>query len=226
MVLVGWGRYNGLSSCAEHMYPNPGMCPHRGYPTRWRSASTQYAEMRTATFYAESTDGLRWTKPSLGLVSWNGSTDNNIVVDAGTCDGNRGVYLDSHDTNASRRFKLFGSVNTTGDAVYCSWSTRALSVAVSPDGIHWSDWTNVSVMNVAADTANSVVYDESLQRYLAFTRRHCDTEYATLPFCRGKVKEWGVRREVRSDAVDFLSTTNWSYALEVAHGEAGGTYDM
>ena len=226
MVLVGWGRYNGLSSCPEHMYPNPGMCPHRGYPARWRSASTQYAEMRTATFYAESTDGLRWTKPSLGLVSWNGSTDNNIVVDAGTCDGNRGVYLDSHDTNASRRFKLFGSVNTTGDAVYCSWSTRALSVAVSPDGIHWSDWTNVSVMNVAADTANSVVYDESLQRYLAFTRRHCDTEYATLPFCRGKVKEWGMRREVRSDAVDFLSTTNWSYALEVAHGEAGGTYDM
>ena len=79
-------------------------------------------------------------------------------------------------------------------------------------------------MNVAADTANSVVWDASLQRYLAFTRRHCDTEYATLPFCRGKRKEWGVRREVRSEAVDYLSATNWSYAMEVAHGEAGGTY--
>ena len=29
--------------------------------------------------YAESSDGTNWTKPSVGAVSWNGSTDNNLV---------------------------------------------------------------------------------------------------------------------------------------------------
>ena len=29
--------------------------------------------------YAESTDGIDWTKPDLGLVRWDGSTQNNIV---------------------------------------------------------------------------------------------------------------------------------------------------
>ena len=31
------------------------------------------------TAYAESKDGIRWTKPSLGLVEYGGSKDNNIV---------------------------------------------------------------------------------------------------------------------------------------------------
>ena len=29
--------------------------------------------------YAESTDGLNWTKPKIGTVSFDGSTDNNLV---------------------------------------------------------------------------------------------------------------------------------------------------
>src|ERR1700759_5422528 len=36
---------------------------------------------RALTCYAESTDGINWTKPSLGLVDFNGSKDNNIVLD-------------------------------------------------------------------------------------------------------------------------------------------------
>jgi hypothetical protein len=61
--------------------------------------------------YAESADGLVFTKPALGIVSWNGSTANNIVLDAGSQDYNRGVFLDRHEANASRRFKLFGGIN-------------------------------------------------------------------------------------------------------------------
>jgi len=30
--------------------------------------------------YAESKDGLRWTKPELGLCEWNGSRKNNILL--------------------------------------------------------------------------------------------------------------------------------------------------
>ncbi len=31
--------------------------------------------------YAESRDGIHWKKPNLGIVKWNGSTDNNILLD-------------------------------------------------------------------------------------------------------------------------------------------------
>ena len=34
----------------------------------------------TCMCYAESTDGINWTKPSLGLVEVEGSTENNAIV--------------------------------------------------------------------------------------------------------------------------------------------------
>lgn len=34
---------------------------------------------KTKVCMAESTDGLHWTRPNLGLVEWNGSKENNIV---------------------------------------------------------------------------------------------------------------------------------------------------
>ena len=117
-------------------------------------------------------DGIKWHKPSLGLVPFNGSTANNIILDAGDVDGNRGIYLDPHESNASRRFKLFGGMNASGNATACSWAVRSLVTAVSRNGINWTDWKNVSEMNVAADTLNLVLWDSQLGRYLAFTRRH------------------------------------------------------
>ena len=82
------------------------------------------------------------------------------------------VYKDMREPNASRRFKLFGGMNASGNATACSWAVRSLVTAVSRDGIHWTDWKNVSEMNVAADTLNLVLWDSQLGRYLAFTRRH------------------------------------------------------
>ncbi|MAE40877.1 MAG: hypothetical protein CML07_08175 [Psychrobacter sp.] len=33
--------------------------------------------------YAESADGVTWEKPALGLADWEGSTDNNLLLDPG-----------------------------------------------------------------------------------------------------------------------------------------------
>eukprot|EP01050_Picozoa_sp_SAG11_P016920 SAG11_NODE_2369_length_3447_cov_1.747611_1_plen_1057_part_00 len=210
--------YNMLSQCPDGMYKIAGMCPHPGYPAEWRAASNH--EQRTVTCLAESTDGLtNWLKPSLGVVAWNGSSENNIVIDAGNADGNRGIFHDVHDSNASRRFKLFGSLNTSGDATFCSWSARTVSTATSADGIHFYDIRNVSgQMQVTADTANSIVYDDALGKYLAFTRRHCDPKSGP-PWCIGDYDAYGIRREVRSVslAADF-DDTGWTFGEEVAHG--------
>jgi hypothetical protein len=211
--------YNTLSQCSDGQFASAGMCPHPGYPREWR-ASTNH-EMRTATCLAESADGLsNWVKPVLGVVPFNGSKANNIVIDAGNVDGNRGVLHDLHESNASRRFKLIGGLNTSGNATFCSWSARTVSIAMSADGVHWHGIRNVSgQMQVAADTANALVFDESLGKYLAFSRRHCNTEYATPPWCTGNATEFGVRREVRSVSLTLdFATTDWTYGREVAHG--------
>ena len=50
--------------------------------------------------YAESRDGIHWTKPSLGLIEVDGSRENNLV---GTADG-RELY--DHQTEPSARFFL------------------------------------------------------------------------------------------------------------------------
>ena len=39
------------------------------------------ATHREVTCYAESRDGVNWSKPNLGLFEFNGSKDNNIVLD-------------------------------------------------------------------------------------------------------------------------------------------------
>jgi hypothetical protein len=89
--------------------------------------------------YAESTDGVTWTKPNLGLVEFRGSTDNNLV----RMDPPIGVLnlkvLYEPDDHPSRRYKM-------GCHVY--WQNRGnrhgtLAVYGSPDGLTWTSLTDI-----------------------------------------------------------------------------------
>ncbi|MDD9865948.1 MAG: hypothetical protein OXS32_06365, partial [Verrucomicrobiales bacterium] len=48
--------------------------------SHWDTAKKK-ATHREVTCYAESRDGVNWVKPNLGLFEFNGSKDNNIVLD-------------------------------------------------------------------------------------------------------------------------------------------------
>ena len=78
------------------------------------------------TYYATSTDGEHWEKPSLGLVEWKGSTANNIAF--APQQGGPGspfhVVRDESDPDPNRRYKGLLSGNNRYPAV-------------SPDGFHW-----------------------------------------------------------------------------------------
>ena len=66
--------------------------------------------------YAESADGVRWERPSLGLVEFEGSKDNNIIWD-GLGTTTFAVFLDENpDCDPDARFKAFvaGSPNRMG----------------------------------------------------------------------------------------------------------------
>ncbi len=88
---------------------------------RWRAA------------YAESTDGVTWMKPELGLVEFRGSKKNNLV-DVGGAWGfvNLKVIKDESDPDASRRYKMVTHV-------YFRHQTRlgTLLPFVSADGLTW-----------------------------------------------------------------------------------------
>ena len=76
--------------------------------------------------YAESTDGVHWERPSLGLVEFDGSKDNNI-------------FLEGPKTHSFSPFKD-GNPEAGADAVYKAVAVgeRSLFAYISPDGIHWS----------------------------------------------------------------------------------------
>jgi hypothetical protein len=84
--------------------------------------------------YAESVDGLRWEKPELGIVSFNGSTRNNMVMDTASHGLHGvGVLRDAADPDRARRYKAF----------LLDEPTQRMAVAFSPDGLHWTpplDW--------------------------------------------------------------------------------------
>ena len=54
---------------------------YRGRIAPREQASTNVHLERQTTCYAESCDGIHWTKPSLGLLDVNGSRDNNVILE-------------------------------------------------------------------------------------------------------------------------------------------------
>lgn len=85
--------------------------------------------------YATSTDGIHWEKPSLGLVDFNGNKDNNLVMRIGY---GGAVLFDPHEKDPNRRYKC------------AFWEQEqkpyGMSLAFSPDGIHWTKYKNNPVI--------------------------------------------------------------------------------
>jgi hypothetical protein len=89
--------------------------------------------------YAESADGIHWTKPSLGLIEFRGSKDNNIW-DMTSEDSN------DHRPEAQPKVHIASVIKRPGErdpakryVLYChSPAYRHNLVAFSPDGLRWT----------------------------------------------------------------------------------------
>ncbi len=115
--------------------------------------------------YAESADGIAWEKPELGLVEFNGSKKNNIVLDAGEI--LNGMFSPFKDGNpacpAEARYKAFALMQR-GDA-------RGLWAYGSPDGIRWSALSDGPVITEGLlDTQNLAFWDGERGEYRAYHR--------------------------------------------------------
>lgn len=107
--------------------------------------------------YATSGDGVEWERPSLGLVEYMGSKDNNILPLSGSM-----VFIDPK-APPHQRFKML-RCKTSEDL-----EQAGLYIAYSADGIHWKEHPQ-RVLPHLPDTQNQVFYDSHLGKYVAYLR--------------------------------------------------------
>jgi hypothetical protein len=104
-----------------HMWYNGGHGP--------TDSNTGFVRSHFAPCYATSADGVHWEKPALGLVEYNGSTQNNLVDFPASRVAAIAVLYEADDPNPQRRFKMAFEAPVDGKIRFC--------VAFSPDGLRW-----------------------------------------------------------------------------------------
>lgn len=128
------------------------------------------------TRYCESRDGIRWTKPKLGLHEIDGSKANNVLLHEPPFCHNFSPFLDPRPgVPADERFKaLAGTVKS------------ALVAFASGDGIHWRklrpDPVITYTKEYAFDSQNVSFWSETEQRYLCYFRHFLDRKLRSV--CR------------------------------------------
>jgi hypothetical protein len=105
--------------------------------------------------YAESTDGVHWTKPNLGLVSYKGSTANNLV---GIPYFEGAVYRDPRGKDEERYIYLTSIHKGGGIFRYAS-----------PDGLRWKRDAD-PLLPFECDSQNVAFWDEPKGKYALYLR--------------------------------------------------------
>ncbi|HJN18585.1 MAG TPA: hypothetical protein QGH10_23995, partial [Armatimonadota bacterium] len=80
--------------------------------------------------YAESDDGIRWTKPDLQQLMFKGDRDNNALDLPSALTGDACVIRDD-DPDPARQYKLAFWTQ------YDPWDYPTMRIATSPDGLRW-----------------------------------------------------------------------------------------
>ena len=142
--------------------------------------------------YAESRDGIRWTKPNLGLFRFRGSSDNNIVLGGdgrkylptdkwqgklGTHTGLgwRGDMVPFIDTSPTvkpdARYKALVRGARGAHQIPEKYTDYGMYPFKSPDGLHWTLMTEKPVITKGRfDSQNLAFWDPVRGRYVAFVR--------------------------------------------------------
>jgi hypothetical protein len=162
------------------------------------------------TCYAESRDGLTFTKPKLGLFEFAGSKDNNIVWAGPEGTHNFAPFKDTNPAcKPEARYKALagGTTLVNGKKKSC------LHAYQSADGVHWSKMRDEAVITDGAfDSQNIAYFDNVRGEYRAYWRYfsagHTDE--------RGWKPE-GVRAIRTATSKDFLK---WENQADLRYGDA------
>ncbi|MCA1810215.1 MAG: hypothetical protein LC725_12335, partial [Lentisphaerae bacterium] len=128
----------------------------------------------------ESNDGINFRRPKLGIVEFEGSTDNNLLPQFGTAGHHFTPFIDTNPESApDARYKAFAR------------GPGGMRFYASPDGIDWrmlEENPNITHgdedTKPASDTQNLAFWDPVRERYVAYLRLfrpHRCIRYATSP---------------------------------------------
>ena len=171
------------------------------------------------TCYAESSDGIRWRKPDLGLVEIGGSRNNNVILDSSTAPipHNFTPLIDTRPgVPPGERFKALGGLfDMRGHA-----TSDGLVAWHSADGVRWKKLRDKAVIGrehyrvTYTDTAGSPAFwSETEGRYVCYLR-----VWKTDP-SQPVRQGWGgnVRAIGRTTSKDFI---DWSPVEIMDYGDA------
>ena len=118
--------------------------------------------------YAVSDDGIHWEKPNLNIVSFNGSTENNII--SYSIDGVSVTYAD-------------GTYWMIADRVYDKKGNtiRGLTLFWSTDGINFEKDNRLNVP-FFCDSQNVILWDESSKTFKLYLRSWYKSEVGTIDY--------------------------------------------
>jgi hypothetical protein len=145
--------------------------------------------------YAESSDGIHWTKPELNLFEWNGTKRNNIVWDGVGAHAFAPFRDANPSASAEARYKALG----------VGGSKPGLYVFQSADGIHWQLLSPDPVITQGAfDSQNLAFWDTERGEYREYHR----------DFREGR----DIRTSTSKDFVHWSEPAFLSYAAQASTG--------
>jgi len=160
--------------------------------------------------YAESKDGIRWTKPELGIIEYEGSKRNNLVLKKGMFgDKLRGIggkpfHEGGMYVMRDPRADVLPGQRYKATLELLSKPVDGIVGLVSPDGLHWQPIQQAPLLVAPDDplsktrlfdTLNVLLWDPRIRRYVLYLRG-------------SKIVGNGYLRSIRrSVSDDFL---NWS----------------
>ena len=156
--------------------------------------------------YAESKDGVKWTKPDLNLFPKLSVKPNNIVLCGPPGENLEGsapsiLQVPEKDRRGFRYLMLFRSKGTGGKDL------NGIRLAGSNDGIHWENQPESRITHLHSDCHNTISYDPVRKEYVMFCRpKHI---YRTF---KGSIVDTGASRRVAR----LASKTLWGDWLETA----------
>ncbi|MEG0942599.1 MAG: hypothetical protein RSD74_01805 [Angelakisella sp.] len=144
----------------------------------------------TALCYAQSTDGVHWSKPALYKVDLSDGGNNNLLLHYahGT-----GVMLDEEETDPRKRYKLVTKIEYPGHYSY-------MAVSWSANGLDWHEPVRWPRYNPAADSHNFLFRDRRDGKFKVITR----------------IWQGGQRLAAICESSDFY---NWSEPVEIMRGD-------
>ena len=107
--------------------------------------------------YAESRDGIRWTKPDVGIVTFDGSKHNNIIWDGSGSHAFTPFKDANPNCKAAERYKALAYAGGNG-----------LYAFKSADGVHWSRMHDSPVITNTNDSQSVAFWDTTRNRYVCF----------------------------------------------------------